>query len=102
VTQVVVPTEQAAQALAAKCRRHQHRGRRPRQGPCRQQDRRPDARQAGCAELAAVADAVFAAAQGKVATPAKSGLGWHVIRVDAIVKKPARRWSRPGPNSSPN
>ncbi|WP_430389042.1 SurA N-terminal domain-containing protein [Blastomonas fulva] len=32
----------------------------------------------------AVANAVFAAASGKVATPAKSALGWHVVRIDSI------------------
>jgi peptidyl-prolyl cis-trans isomerase D len=35
---------------------------------------------------AAVADAVFAAAQASVLTPGKSGLGWHVVRVDKIVR----------------
>ena len=37
-----------------------------------------------------VADAVFAAAQGTIATPARSGLGWHVMRVDAIAKRAER------------
>ncbi|KHK91575.1 SurA N-terminal domain-containing protein [Novosphingobium malaysiense] len=37
-----------------------------------------------------VADAVFAAPVGKLATPQKSPLGWHVIRVDEESKKPAR------------
>jgi peptidyl-prolyl cis-trans isomerase D len=32
----------------------------------------------------AVADAVFAASQGAVATPARGGLGWYVVRVNAI------------------
>lgn len=32
----------------------------------------------------AVADAVFAAAQGGIATPARGKLGWAVVRVDAI------------------
>ena len=36
------------------------------------------------ASSAAVANAVFAAAQGTVAPPARSGLGWHVARVDKI------------------
>ncbi len=35
---------------------------------------------------AAIANAAFAAAQGAVLTPGKSGLGWHVIRVDKIVQ----------------
>jgi peptidyl-prolyl cis-trans isomerase D len=32
----------------------------------------------------AVAEAAFAAARGTVAPPRRSGLGWHVVRVDAI------------------
>ena len=32
----------------------------------------------------AVAAAVFATAEGKVAAPARSGLGWHVVRVDGV------------------
>ncbi|WP_225206852.1 peptidylprolyl isomerase [Novosphingobium huizhouense] len=38
----------------------------------------------------AVADAAFAAAQGKVAAPARSPIGWHVIRVDAIHDNPGK------------
>ncbi len=38
----------------------------------------------------AVADAVFAAARGAIATPARSSLGWHVMRVDAIETKAGR------------
>jgi peptidyl-prolyl cis-trans isomerase D len=32
----------------------------------------------------AVADAVFAASKGSVATPAKGSLGWYIIQVDAV------------------
>ncbi|MCB2060259.1 MAG: peptidyl-prolyl cis-trans isomerase [Novosphingobium sp.] len=39
---------------------------------------------------AAVADAAFAAGEGKLAAPARSGLGWHIIRVDAVNSRPAR------------
>lgn len=35
----------------------------------------------------AVAQAAFAAASGKIATPAKSALGWHVLRIDAIDRR---------------
>jgi peptidyl-prolyl cis-trans isomerase D len=38
----------------------------------------------------AVADAAFAAAKGSIAGPARSGLGWHLMRVDAAEGKPAR------------
>lgn len=38
----------------------------------------------------AVSDAVFATPVGKLAAPAKSALGWHVVRVEEENKKPAR------------
>lgn len=38
----------------------------------------------------AVAEAAFAAARGAVATPARSGLGWHVIKVETVTRKPER------------
>jgi peptidyl-prolyl cis-trans isomerase D len=39
---------------------------------------------------AAVAQAAFAAGEGTVAAPARSGLGWHVVRVDGIDRTAAR------------
>lgn len=39
---------------------------------------------------AAVADATFAAARGAIAGPARSGLGWHLMRVDAVETKAPR------------
>lgn len=38
----------------------------------------------------AVADATFAAARGSIAGPVRSGLGWHLMRVDGVTSKPAR------------
>ncbi len=38
----------------------------------------------------AVATATFGAKSGAIAGPVKSGLGWHLMRVDAIEGKPAR------------
>lgn len=38
----------------------------------------------------AVADAVFAASSGAMAAPARSPLGWHVVRVDAIERRAER------------
>jgi peptidyl-prolyl cis-trans isomerase D len=38
----------------------------------------------------AVADAVFATAQGQIAKPARGKLGWAVVRVDAINNVPAK------------
>lgn len=37
-----------------------------------------------------VADAVFSTAQGAIAAPARSALGWHVMRIDAIEKRSER------------
>ena len=37
-----------------------------------------------------VADAAFAATEGKLAQPAHSGLGWHVMRVDKVETRPER------------
>lgn len=39
---------------------------------------------------AAVAKAAFAAADGAIAAPARSGLGFHVVRVDAITRNAGR------------
>ena len=39
---------------------------------------------------AGVADAAFAAASGSIAAPARSALGWHILRIDGIVKRPER------------
>lgn len=38
---------------------------------------------------AAIANAAFAAAEGALLPPQRSGLGWHLVRVDAINRKPA-------------
>jgi peptidyl-prolyl cis-trans isomerase D len=38
----------------------------------------------------AIAAAAFAAKQGDLITPAKSGLGWHVVRVDKIERTPGK------------
>jgi peptidyl-prolyl cis-trans isomerase D len=38
----------------------------------------------------AVADAAFAANEGALVSPARGGLGWYVLRVDGIERRPAR------------
>lgn len=42
------------------------------------------------ASTPAFADAVFTAPAGKLLPPAKSALGWHIVRVDAIEGKPGK------------
>jgi peptidyl-prolyl cis-trans isomerase D len=39
---------------------------------------------------AAAADAVFAAAQGKIAGPVKGGLGWYVVKVEGVTRNPGK------------
>lgn len=38
----------------------------------------------------AIADAVFGAAQGALTAPSKTALGWHLVRVDGIVRDPGK------------
>jgi peptidyl-prolyl cis-trans isomerase D len=91
ISQVILPTEAAAKALAAKVA-----GGTPLADAARAaglesvtlatQGRADYAR----ASSDAVANAVFATAAGEVAAPTRSGLGWHVARVDAVQTIPAR------------
>ncbi|HIQ17155.1 MAG TPA: hypothetical protein EYH41_04020 [Novosphingobium capsulatum] len=91
LTQVVVPSEADAKALAA-----QVAAGTPIEAAARAKglaaSKLADLTRDKLAAQAspAVAEAVFAAAQGKVATPARSGLGWHVVRVDVITHKPGK------------
>jgi peptidyl-prolyl cis-trans isomerase D len=87
VTQVIVPTEAAAKALAGEVAGGKAleaaataKGLAP-----TKLDKLTKAALAGQASQA-LADAVFATAQGKLAAPGRSPLGWHVIRVDGIEK----------------
>ncbi|GGD92870.1 hypothetical protein GCM10011515_10740 [Tsuneonella deserti] len=89
LTQLIVPTRQAAQSIAQR-------------GPGALE---AGAKQAGLetAKVAevdrqtyagqtsqSVASAVFAAPRGTIATPTKGGLGWYVVRIDAVTSTPAR------------
>lgn len=85
VTQVIVPTEAAAKALAGEVRAtgsldNAARGKGLVASKLTDQTRDTLAGQTS----RAVADAAFAVASGTLAAPAKSGLGWHVLKVDAI------------------
>ncbi|MFA9200427.1 MAG: peptidyl-prolyl cis-trans isomerase, partial [Cypionkella sp.] len=88
-TQLIVPTRQAAQAIAS-------RG----AGALEAAAREAGLEVAKVASIdkagytgqssQAVANAAFAAPRGTIAAPARGGLGWFVVRVDAIDKAPAR------------
>ena len=87
-TQLVAPTQAAAQAIVSEVRggvsleqSAQDKGLATAQvGPVSQGD---FARNTS----AAVAQAGFAASQGALATPAQGGLGWYVLRVDEVTSR---------------
>ena len=91
LTQLVVPTEAAAKAIADEVAKGT-----PLEAAARAKGLTtaavgPVAKQALAGQSAqAVADAAFAAAKGSLAAPARSGLGWHVMRIDAVDVRAAR------------
>lgn len=88
VTQVVVPTEAAARALIAKGEPLAAAARAAglSASPLKAQTREGYAAQSA----APVAAAVFGAAQAGFVAPVKGPLGWYVIHVDAIIRKPGK------------
>ena len=93
-TQIIVPTEAAARSIAERVRgggsleaAAREAGFEPNTtGPIDLEELRDDT-------SAAVARAVFDAPQGAIAQPARSGLGWHVVRVDSIARRDARSFA---------
>lgn len=90
-TQLVVPTQQAAQAIEAEVKG----------GKSLEQTAREKGLSTGktgavtqdviaSQASAAVAQSAFATAQGALSTPARGGLGWYILRADAIERIPAR------------
>lgn len=91
VTQVIVPTEAAARALAAEVGKGGSLDAAARTKGLAASKLTDLSREALTNQTAkAVADAAFAAAPGSLAAPAKSGLGWHVIKVDAVNRNPGK------------
>ena len=90
-TQLVVPTQDAARAIVAEVgggksldAAASEKGLATAQvGPVTQSE-------LAATTSAAAAQAAFAAGQGAIAQPARGGLGWFVLRVDAIERQPAR------------
>ncbi|MCC6829638.1 MAG: SurA N-terminal domain-containing protein [Novosphingobium sp.] len=91
LTQLVVPTEAAARAVADEVAKGKSLEVAAREKGLSTASLGALGKDALAGQSApAVADAAFAAAQGKLAAPARSGLGWHLLRVDAIEKRPGR------------
>lgn len=85
VEQLIVPTEAAAKAIAAKINGGTKMAAAASEAGLAPVDLGLQSKQELTeAASPAVANAVFATAAGKVATPARSPLGWHVVRIDSI------------------
>lgn len=90
-TQLVVPTQDAANAIMAEVRGGKSLDVAAREkglatasvGPVTQAE-------FSTSTSAAVAKAAFAAAQGSLVQPTRGGLGWYILRVDAVDNQPAR------------
>ncbi len=83
--QLIVPTEAAAKAIAAKINGGASMAAAAKDAGLAPVDLGLRSKEELTRDASpAVANAVFAAASGKVATPAKSALGWHVVRIDSI------------------
>lgn len=88
-TQLIVPTRAAAQAIAGRGGSALEAAAREAGLEASKVASTDRAQYTGSAS-AAVANAAFSAARGAIATPARGGLGWYVVRVDAINANPAR------------
>jgi peptidyl-prolyl cis-trans isomerase D len=91
ISQVILPTEVAARELAAKVSAGTSMAEAARAAGLESVTLNEQTRDTYAeASSAAIADAVFSTPEGKVAAPARSGLGWHVARVDKIVTVPGK------------
>ena len=93
LSQVVLPSQQAAQQFAAKLARGTSFAQAAAEAGFSQADIKVGQQsRAQFASLAspAVANAAFSAAQGATTAPTQSEFGWHVVRVDGITRTPAR------------
>lgn len=91
ITQLIVPTEEAANAIRERVSAGGSLEAAASEagfdtttlGPISQED-------LAAQSSAEIARAVFAAERGEIAAPARSGLGWHIVRVDEIETTAAR------------
>lgn len=91
ITQVIVPTEAAAKALAAEVAKGGALDAAARSKGLAASKLENQTRDALSNQTSkAVADAVFAATQGALTAPAKSSIGWHVVKVDAVKRNPGK------------
>lgn len=97
-SQLIVPTEQAATAIRTKVQGGGSLEAAAAEAGFSVAKLGPFSRQEMTTQSsAAVAQAAFAAGQRTLAAPARSGLGWHVIRVDAVEKRAGRNLAQATP-----
>jgi len=90
-TQLVVPTQAAAQAVVNEVRGGiSLEASAQTKGLATAPIAAVDQTALAATSSAAVAEAAFAAAQGALGAPAQGGLGWYVVRVDSIERDPGR------------
>ncbi|MFA7585849.1 MAG: peptidyl-prolyl cis-trans isomerase [Novosphingobium sp.] len=91
ITQLIVPTEAAAKAIAAEVAGGASLEKAAANKGLATAALNPIGKEALAAQTSrAVADAAFAAGRGTIAAPARSGLGWHVLRIDAVEQRAER------------
>lgn len=91
LTQLVVPTEAAARAVAAEVAKGKTLQAAAAEKGLSTSSLEPTDKAALVrATSQPVADAAFAAASGAIAAPARSAIGWHLVHVDGIDKRPER------------
>ncbi|MEY4160350.1 MAG: hypothetical protein RLZZ136_971 [Pseudomonadota bacterium] len=91
LTQMVVPTQAAAQAILADVAKGISLDQAARAKKLATATIAPISQDAYSAQSApAVANAVFTGAQGKITGPVKGGLGWYLVRVDAVQRNPGK------------
>lgn len=91
LSQLIVPTEAAAEAIVRRVKFGGSLEAAASEAGFRLASVGPIEQDAFAAQSsAAVARAAFEAPSGTVAAPARSGLGWHVVRVDQVERNPGR------------
>lgn len=91
ITQVIVPTEAAAKAVAAEVAKGTSLEKAAQEKGLSAANLEYYTKPDLAAQFSpAVANAVFTANSGAIATPAKSALGWHVARVDEVQDQKGR------------
>ncbi len=90
IVQLIVPTEAAARAILAETAKGVSLEQAAKSKGLAAASSSVDKAAFASQTSPAVADAAFGSRTGAIVGPAKSGLGWHLLRVDGIDSKPAR------------